>query len=113
MKCLMKLTVFMKRKYQITDVWYIFYQNNLQFGLHPHGVYTYGVFMNRSRGDKVWDNLIPMGSRVALSLPFGGTLLRYLGFEGVNAENLKRRLNSKKNCLIIPGGFEEVLSFKY
>jgi hypothetical protein len=48
-----------------------------------------------------------LGSSVAINMPFGGILLKWLGLESVQPKSFKNLLKNSEDIIFMPGGFEE------
>ena len=82
-------------------------EDKCMFGFFPHGVLaaTVLVFMNFNNGPM--KNMIGLGSRFLLTLPFVGLFGRLWGLQAVNAHSIKTLLGKGTNIGLLPGGFEE------
>ena len=77
------------------------------FCFFPHGILaaTVLVFMNYNQGPM--KNMIGLGSRFLLNLPFVGLIGRLWGLQAVNPKSIKTLLSKGTNIGLLPGGFEE------
>lgn len=63
--------------------------------------------MNLHTKNTFFENLVVLGSRVALFVPISGIVLRWYGVEGVDAHNFEKLLREGTPTAVLPGGFEE------
>lgn len=48
-----------------------------------------------------------LASRAIMALPVSGMVLRWLGVQSVDANNLRRHMKEGNTIALLPGGFEE------
>lgn len=76
------------------------------FAVHPHGVFSFGLFVNNYM-EKFGKNAAVCGSRLVTAAPIMGMLLKMSGMISVNASSLKASMEKHRNVALLPGGFEE------
>ncbi|KRX00568.1 hypothetical protein PPERSA_12787 [Pseudocohnilembus persalinus] len=79
-------------------------------GCHPHGVIAFGVQLNTIDQLQIKAYL---ASRVILSMPISGMILRWAGIESVDAQNMKSHFKQGNSVAFLPGGFEEATLTSY
>ncbi|KAM3147411.1 hypothetical protein pb186bvf_000662 [Paramecium bursaria] len=82
-------------------------KTNSIFCYHPHGIYSYCLLFNLYRKGTLFENIICLGSRAALTAPLSGLIIRLYGIEGVHPQNFNKHLKNGQNVVFVPGGFEE------
>mmetsp|Transcript_4489 Transcript_4489/g.398 ORF Transcript_4489/g.398 Transcript_4489/m.398 type:complete len:124 (+) Transcript_4489:361-732(+) len=73
----------------------------------PHTIICYPIHFAKYNPKSPFYDSITLGSRMAVDLPFIGSLAKMNGTSGVNPENFKDIMCHGKNINFIPGGFEE------
>jgi hypothetical protein len=56
-------------------------------------------------GQDPMTNMVGVGSRFILNIPFTGAIFRLIGLEAVSPENIKKLMKKKKTIGLLPGGF--------
>jgi len=87
------------------------------FGVHPHGIISYGPFINIGTEAQGWMDKFPgviprlCTLNLNVNLPFGRELILGLGFVSCNKESINYLLEHRTNhapCLVV-GGAQEAL----
>ena len=82
------------------------------FLFHPHGYLATGLYLSICTNPIIQTSVL-VGSRMALAVPWGGIIMKYLGVEGANPSNFEKLMLEKKNISLVPGGFEEATLTRY
>ncbi|CAD8113256.1 unnamed protein product [Paramecium primaurelia] len=80
---------------------------NVIFAFHPHGIYSYSTISNTHTPGTFFENMVLLGSNMALLFPIAGLFLKFYGIQGANPDNFKKLLSSGAQVGLLPGGFEE------
>lgn len=64
-----------------------------------------GVSANMNADNSKTSQMIGLASRFILAIPFIGAQLRLWGVQSVNAKNIIRLMENRKQILVLPGGF--------
>ncbi|KAL4445170.1 hypothetical protein ABPG74_021983 [Tetrahymena malaccensis] len=81
-------------------------QDKSLFAVHPHGIFSLGMFLNNHR-DHFGKNAVVCGSRMVTIAPIMGLLHKLGGMVSVNPESLQQIMKKGNNIALLPGGFEE------
>jgi len=78
---------------------------------HPHGILCVGWTLANAHAALTQAAVHWLAADVLLALPFIGDFLAWNATEGVGAANMRRRMSTRANVALLPGGFEEATHF--